>query len=401
MEYAGCARTYHRLLNPYLAVVFVLTIWRLFDVKDSRARWTVGDWLINYEGGFVRRGFAGEVFLDTGRVLHVSPVWLALLLSLACYAVMFFAVWKLLQVASWNLWIVALAVSPVTLSFGILNIGGWGRKEILYLAGLGILLLMLLRAKVQDWLLIAVMTSICPLMVLCHEPLICFFPYYFGALVIARHSIKSAIKIATLPLLFSTVALVLVIHHPGNATTAANICDSLGPLKQHVCGGAIDYLASTSAGARTLVAENIQAYHYYTLYSNWTIAGSVPIIMAFAFLWRYAKVRYSLIVLLIATGASCAASLVLFLYAVDWGRWIYIHIFSVFFLLLFIDYRRQEREPLGSEVPLPSKWRSRCVGFALFLYATSWSMPNVPDKIEGYGYLGFPIRILNAHLHGS
>lgn len=400
MEYAAFTRNYRRILIAYLTGIFVLTIWRASDVRISRVRWTIGDWLINYEGGFVRRGFAGEVFLYAGRVLHVSPVNLVLPASLLCYAIMLFAVWKLLQVPNWNPWIIALVISPVTLSFGILNIGGWGRKEILYLAGLSILLLLLLRPKLKDWVLIAAMTLICPLMVLCHEPLICFFPYYLGALVIARHSVRGAMNVALLPILFSAAALILVVHHPGDATTAAKICDSLGALKKHVCGGgAIDYLATTKQSARALVTEDIHAYRYYTLYPIWAIAGSIPLVMAFASLWRYSRTRFALKALAIATVASCAASTVLFVYAVDWGRWIYIHIFSIFLILLFIDLRRQESQAPTRDVVQPSIGRLVWISVALFFYAVSWSMPNIPDQIEGYGYLGFPIRYIESHRH--
>jgi hypothetical protein len=395
MEYAE--RNFRPFLNFYLIFVSLLTIWRLFDVRVWEVQWTVGDWLINYEGGFVRRGFAGEVFLHAGHLLHVSPVSLALLFSLACYAVMFYTVWKLFQVSNWNSWITALVVSPVTLSFGILNFGAWGKKEILFLAGLG---LMLLQSKLKDWLLIAAMTLICPLMVLCHEPLICYFPYYFGALVIARHSLLSAIKIAALPLLLSFAALMFVVRHPGNATTVAGICNSLRALDQHVCGGAIDYLVNTKESARALVTRDIHAYHYYTLYLIWTIAGSIPIVMAFSSLWRSTRTRYSLTVLAITTAISSMTSSVLFLYALDWGRWIYVHIFSVFLILLFINYRRQEGEPAVSEDRLLPK-RLSPMGFALLLYATSWSLPAIPYQIERFGYLGIAIRLIKAHMHHS
>jgi hypothetical protein len=40
------------------------------------------------------------------------------------------------------------------------------------------------------------------------------------------------------------------------------------------------------------------------------------------------------------SGISFAMSLALFYYATDWGRRIYIYIFSLFLVLLFIDYRR-------------------------------------------------------------
>lgn len=32
----------------------------------------VGDWLINYQGGFVRRGFLGELFYQISKIFDVS-----------------------------------------------------------------------------------------------------------------------------------------------------------------------------------------------------------------------------------------------------------------------------------------------------------------------------------------
>ena len=38
--------------------------------------WTPGDWLVNYQGGFVRRGLPGELILLVAHALHLSPVLL-------------------------------------------------------------------------------------------------------------------------------------------------------------------------------------------------------------------------------------------------------------------------------------------------------------------------------------
>ena len=38
--------------------------------------WTIGDWLISYAGGFVRRGLPGQVLYILAKVAHVSPIYI-------------------------------------------------------------------------------------------------------------------------------------------------------------------------------------------------------------------------------------------------------------------------------------------------------------------------------------
>ena len=87
----------------------------------------------------------------------------------------------------------------------------------------------------------------------------------------------------------------------------------------------------------------------------------------------------------------------------DWGRWIYIHIVSVFLLLLFLD-RAQAREATPEPsfaMQLPRR-QPRWTAAALLLYATCWNIPhygNYPKK----GYLNVPLHLLKEemdHRHG-
>src|SRR5882757_6868458 len=84
-----------RIFPVYLAFISFATI--LFGVLNVqiRANWAIGDWLINYRGGFVRRGFTGEIALCIAHALHLSPSIVVLLMQLFFYAVIFYVIWKL------------------------------------------------------------------------------------------------------------------------------------------------------------------------------------------------------------------------------------------------------------------------------------------------------------------
>ena len=57
--------------------------WQTMAVRDP---WVIGDWLINYAGGFVRRGLMGELPLPAGDAGHIRTESLAYAVQLLAYA---------------------------------------------------------------------------------------------------------------------------------------------------------------------------------------------------------------------------------------------------------------------------------------------------------------------------
>ena len=51
-------------------------------INDS---WTIGEWLINYQAGFVRRGFLGEGIYFLSNVIEVSPIFIIWFISITSY----------------------------------------------------------------------------------------------------------------------------------------------------------------------------------------------------------------------------------------------------------------------------------------------------------------------------
>jgi len=47
--------------------------------------WTIGEWLINYQGGFVRRGFLGEGIYFLCNAIEVSPIFVIWFISITSY----------------------------------------------------------------------------------------------------------------------------------------------------------------------------------------------------------------------------------------------------------------------------------------------------------------------------
>jgi len=99
-------------------------------------------------------------------------------------------------------------------------------------------------------------------------------------------------------------------------------------------------------------------------------------------------------VLWTTAAVTLAASLPLFVYGIDWGRWIYIHVFSIAMLLMLADARRAGGRTTGSEVPHMSYRHRLAAGFFLGLYATCWALP-VSTEAPRMGYLDRALAVVH------
>ena len=96
------------------------------------------DWLINYSGGFVRRGLFGEL------VLSVTPhgsaaVWAIIGFQVACYAIVVAYVVRFLQRSDFSWSSVALTCAPVGVAFAGWDLQGGIRKEYVAYAAIALL----------------------------------------------------------------------------------------------------------------------------------------------------------------------------------------------------------------------------------------------------------------------
>ena len=59
----------------FLLVSFLLTSITSFELYKHKEAFTIGDWLINYQGGFVRRGLIGEIIINLSYLTNSNPGW--------------------------------------------------------------------------------------------------------------------------------------------------------------------------------------------------------------------------------------------------------------------------------------------------------------------------------------
>lgn len=384
------------LTRVYLLLLFLeLAAAGLWMVHSSGA-YGLPEWLINYAGGFVRRGLTGSVLLPVGHVLHVPLTLAPALLGILCYAVLFLCLDRLLAASRWRWWAYALALCPGMFAFPVISRTSF-RKDVLFFALLSAVILYLRGEKHRRRpLLAAGLTVALPVLVLCQEPLFVYFPYLLAALFIALKSFKPVLSVVGPGLLLAGVALLCVSIERGTPAQAERICAAAGYPSVQSCPSGI-----TIEGAPPLdVSGTMRTYGYLRYYPVDVLLCLIPVFAAAGSLWRTPVTRPALRVIAAAAVISAVGSIQLFRLGVDWGRWINLHMISLTLLLLWVDSSMphpQEPAPaISSRAPRPLHKAAAIA--ALAIYSTCWSVPGNLDR-PLYGYLSLLHRVL--HFNGS
>jgi hypothetical protein len=324
--------------------VLLLVIIRVVQQHEVFSRlagsdWNSSEWMIDYAGGFVRRGLSGAFLAHVMRLTGWGffPLWTTITtvtyLGLCAYIVV--VSWRLGGPAVWRF---ALLLNPILL-VSAADFGSIARKDALFVWAtllnvfLGHYVLQHERtrrsARPRHTLLVlsaALLTSVT--LALLHEGIFLFawFPLNFTVLAYIlsqlRFSGRSVALLLTLTFAPALFAVAAGASRHGDAQTAQAICLSWRSFAiPTVCSPGDSFPPAVDA-----LSWNLSRGMSYSLKYAWrfpaylpmfAVAGSVEII-AILVLVRTAKLEHLLALLVF----PFAASLPLFLLGEDWGRWL-------------------------------------------------------------------------------
>ncbi len=335
---------YQKIFQVYVGLITLFLLYIGVDAMRRHDRWAMGDWVTNYAGGFVRRGLIGQVALELSRSpIHVSLYVTVYVLQMLCYATLFATLLYLVRGMTWSFWMVVLIYSPATLLFTVFDPTAAFRKEILFLALLGTIIIVLDTTTISDIWLSGVLAVTIPLLVLSHEGMLFYYPYIVCAIIISRQDLKRALLVSIPGILGGGAAFISTWKHPGTFSVVSAICSSLGEhdLSAEPCSGAIVYMTRGAALARQDVRTAISYWHLAIVMPFLMIMSLTPVIMGLRTLWMEKRLRFEWWTLVTCMCSSWVATIGLFIYGFDWNRWIYVHVLSTLMLLLVIEKRRQ------------------------------------------------------------
>ncbi len=314
---------YYPLILATLLLSTAFTGWQGYRLAVDWEECMIGEWLVNYAAGFVRRGLSGEALLVASTYLGTPAnqlAWLAVLGTTGLFCV---ALASLLYQKRLTFWFVVLCLTPTCLLFTFYNDAAVGRKDSVTMAAFAVWALLSQRvcARYVFWPAIAIGSV---LLTLTHEMFLFFSPYFvFLAFLASRQEgARGGWKASLLIPAFSTLAAALILAYSGAVNDPA-LCERLmsmgAPAK--VCKGILAY---EDPGLKPALDEFVGHFDAATFTG---LALVLPLVLIPAYLCLSSIGPRGLTPGQIARaiGLFIILSAPLFVLARDWGRWIAIH----------------------------------------------------------------------------
>ncbi len=351
------------------------------EIPFGGSPWSAGEWLVNYGGGFVRRGLFGELWL------HLVPggmtgVWalyvmqMSLLMLLVAYGV------HALHRARYSWGSIALVCGPASIPFM-----GWGdssfHKEILPFVVMALLAWARGRSRrpFSIVVLVVVAFAVFVLAVLSWEASALMLPAVLYLLVAPgapqpRLTVLRRSFAALFVVIGGVVAVVSTLVH-GNAETAAAVCRSV---REH------GYAGVEICGAVGVSGGGIEAIGWSSYKTTMDLAIAFPTYAGFGVLIALALVPAVLSrwfrtnwgwALLIVIGLAP-----LYVVVTDYGRWTFMIVISLMICITADD-------ATAADSP---QWN----WIAGIAYVSLWGMPHwVTPGIGDWPFLGFGSTMLD------
>jgi hypothetical protein len=405
------ARRKRGLFGLYLVFVAACSLWTGASMARGMDSWIIGDWLINYAGGFVRRGLPGSLALVLHRATGVPVQWVIYAMEASLLLVFLGSVYQLTKGIRWSYLMIAVLVSPATLAFTVLDPHDAGlRKELILFAGLAALIWALVSGRWKDWQLSAMLSVFLVGMLLSHEGLAVAIPYFFAAVAIQTMSLRRATVICAIPFALSAVVCIAVITHHGDLAAAQAICRSaggtLGTQKPDLfhppdgfCGGAISWFQLNAKQERELIAPLAKQFGLMKLYGILVVPTFAPVIALLYLFYRRDRLRYEVLVVVGCAVVSLAAAAPVFYVGLDWGRWFHIQVICLMLLALMMDRKAAGHPVEGRVAKRYGRGVRALAAVALVLYATTWTLPGGAAEGEKPAYLGEFWQYYRSDLH--
>ncbi len=276
-------KKFNKLFFIYITFIFITAVFWLYEKHNVGNDSTISEWIINYQGGFTRRGIIGEICYHIATFFDLSLRFVIFLSQSFLYLIYSILIYFFIKNTPKNALTIIAIFSPVFLLYPLAESEVLARKEIFLYVGF-IIFLNLSTLKYSKNIPLIYIFFIFPVLCLIYEPFIFFFSYAIFIILI-QNSADSLKKIILKILLCFSSSFVVLILIPLNPITTDNHLLMANSLLNNF--GEICYMSCAALGERTSVG--VQFYYVYTKvtfevifrYSIILLLGFLPLLILF------------------------------------------------------------------------------------------------------------------------
>tara|TARA_B100001093_G_scaffold421476_1_gene413741 strand:+ start:463 stop:1734 length:1272 start_codon:yes stop_codon:yes gene_type:complete len=319
------------IFNIFYAVFYLYTKHSVGN--DS----SISEWLINYQGGFTRRGLGGELSISIANLLKISlreSIFYIQSIIHVFYLVLVFNYIKNIKI---NIIQLFALFAPIFLLYPIAELEVLGRKEmLLFLFFIG--LLFFAEKKFTSSIINCYTFVLLPFVCFIWEEVVLFAPFIATVIIIKNNLITFKRLFIKLSVIFlpTIVAMLIIFLFPLSREGHDIMCNFLSTEFNERC-----YMSASLLMKHSIYFENFYAIHEHVGLQNYLryilifLIGFLPLNILVSqnqftkknnFITKYFKLNILFFILY-------SPSILLFLFASDWARWI--NITYTFSILLY------------------------------------------------------------------
>jgi len=331
-----------KYFSLFIAFTVFYAIFYLYFKHDVGNDSSISEWLINYQGGFTRRGLGGEITTSVANFFSIPLRKSIFFIQSILHISYLFLIFTYIKNLKLNIFQIFALFTPLFLLYPVAELEALGRKEMLLFLFF-IITLFFCQKKYPTKFINSYVFVFFPILCLIWEQVILFAPFIFVVLII-KNNLKTFKKvIINLFIIFvpSSLVIIMIFLFPLSDEGHKVMCDFLQNKFGEICYMSADLLIKNTVYFDTLHIHNgANFFPHYFRYIMIFLIGFMPLHILlsqndFVKKNNFITKNFKLNILFFTLYSPV---IILFIFGYDWGRWMHI-LYSFSILLYFYMFK--------------------------------------------------------------
>jgi hypothetical protein len=358
------------ILNLLITISLFVVLFNTYFFVIDKSVYQYSDWLVNYQGGFVRRGLLGEFFFQIHDLLSISLDLVLLFFIFLFYSFFYINLISIFKKIKINILDLFILFSPFSFFYPAFEQKISGRKDIIFLFSLAVFLKFINKINFykQKYLIIFFIF----LSSLSHSGFI-LFSSFFILIFILQNSERTYRELIfqLIPVFLSTTLCFLLIINFSklDSVSVSNLCSSIKDYLPN-CSKQ-DYITTLtwSYEKNSFLAKNLwyrPGYYFFTLLTGALFFSFMLYKINTITLFKQ-KINFKYFFYL-----TIVSTLPIYFIGIDYGRYLHITYLS----LLIIIYSFYNKLNFSNFFFQNFKIKKFVLILVIFLYGFTWTIPH-------------------------
>lgn len=386
------------MIKKRIGLLFILTtaiiVFNFYYFVKEQSLNQYADWLINYQGGFVRRGLIGEFFYKI-HIFTLIRLDVLIFLFVSLFYIFFYKnLLKIIKRLNFHFINLLIIFSPMSFFYPVMEEKASGRKDILFLFLFSIIALYLNKISFYKQKYLIILFS--GILIFSHTGFFFLLPAFLIIFLFFNKNKKIIVLIKEVLLILSSLFIFLIIIMSNKIidTVSINlICNSISDFVRDDCAetGYISTLSWTLQHNLAMKEELWVTKNYNVFYFVAFIISYLPLLFAF---YNSRFLNYKKLSVLFFFSLFILMTLPLYYLGVDYGRYLHLTYIS---LIIMYSIALQKKVLVFSfpKIQYFKKLKIKSISLLIiiFIYGFTFTIPHCCNNNFKFNYSNVVMKI--------